>query len=175
MDYVGIYTSPLGEITLTSDGAAVTGAWFAGQKYYPDLSGCVPADCAVLAACRQWLDAYFAGEAPTALPPLHPRGSAFRQAVWAELLQIPYGKTTTYGAVAAHLAAQRGQAHMSAQAVGGAVGHNPISVLIPCHRVVGADGGLTGYAGGLERKLALLTLEQSDCAALFIPTTGTTL
>jgi len=175
MRFFASYISPLGEITMTADGSAVTGLWFAGQKYYPDLTDCVSAPCPVLDACRDWLDAYFAGKAPKELPPLAPRGSAFRQAVWAELLKIPYGETTTYGAIAAELARQRGVPAVSAQAVGGAVGHNPISVLIPCHRVVGAGGSLTGYAAGIGRKRALLTLEGVDCGAFFVPTRGTAL
>ena len=101
--------------------------------------------------------------------PLHPIGSDFRQEVWALLLQIPYGQTTTYGALAARLAAKHGTAHLSAQAVGGAVGHNPISLIIPCHRVVGASGSLIGYAGGVERKIQLLKLEGTDCIKLFVP------
>ena len=115
----------------------------------------------------RWLDAYFAGQAPSigALP-LRPEGSAFRQEVWKLLCDIPYGHVTTYGLLAQKLAARRGVPHLSAQAVGGAVGHNPLSILIPCHRVVGADGSLTGYAGGIERKKALLTLEGVDVAQL---------
>ena len=110
----------------------------------------------------RWLDIYFSGREPDFLP-LHPQGSAFRQAVWALLLQIPYGKTVTYGELSHQIAAQRGLAHMSAQAVGGAVGHNAISIIIPCHRVVGMNGSLTGYAGGIERKVQLLTLSWKGC------------
>ena len=161
MQYLGYYASPLGRITMASDGEVVCGVWFDGQKYYPDLTGYTEADCAALSVCRRWLDLYFAGREPDFLPPLQPRGSDFRQAVWAELLKIPYGETTTYGAIAQTLARQRGLASVSAQAVGGAVGHNPISVIVPCHRVIGADGSLTGYAGGIDKKLALLRLEGS--------------
>ena len=172
---IGYYSSPLGKITMAADGGAVCGVWFEGQKYYPELSGYAETDCAALIACRRWLELYFAGREPDFLPPLQPRGSEFRQAVWAELLKIPYGETTTYGAIAAALAPQRGLDSMSAQAVGGAVGHNPISILIPCHRVVGADGSLTGYAGGTARKLRLLELEKADLSGLYVPTKGTAL
>ena len=125
-------------------------------------------------ACR-WLDVYFSGQEPDFLPPLHPHGSEFQLAVWELLLQIPYGQTTTYGALARQLAARRGLSRMSAQAVGGAVGHNPISLLIPCHRVVGTNGSLTGYAGGLDKKIRLLELEHADMTGLFIPKRGTAL
>ena len=175
MQYLGYYESPLGRITMASDGEAVCGVWFDGQKYYPDLTGCAETDCPALLACRRWLDLYFAGREPDFLPPLQPRGSDFRQAVWAKLLKIPYGETTTYGAIAQALARQRGLASVSAQAVGGAVGHNPISILIPCHRVVGAGGSLTGYAGGVARKLALLELEKADLSGCVVPTKGTAL
>ena len=117
----------------------------------------------------RWLDVYFSGKMPDFMPPLHPIGSDFRQEVWALLLQIPYGQTTTYGALAARLAAKHGTARLSAQAVGGAVGHNPISLIIPCHRVVGVSGSLIGYAGGVERKIQLLKLEGADCIKLFVP------
>jgi methylated-DNA-[protein]-cysteine S-methyltransferase len=143
------------------DGEALTGLWFVGQKYYPaDAGGWTEKPgAAVFAALGEWLAAYFAGENPPWNLPLAPRGSPFRQEVWGFLREIPYGQRTSYGAIAAGVAARQGLAAMSAQAVGGAVGHNPISLLIPCHRVVGADGQLTGYAGGLDRKKALLELE----------------
>ena len=175
MNIFAYYDSPLGRITIAADGDAVCGVWFAGQKYYPELSGYAEADCAALKACRRWLDLYFTGREPDFLPPLAPKGSPFRQAVWAELLKIPYGETTTYGAIAAALARQRGLDSMSAQAVGGAVGHNPISILIPCHRVVGTGGSLTGYAGGVDRKLFLLELERADLSGVYVPTKGTAL
>lgn len=146
---------------LASDGAAITGLWFVGQKYFacppaPRREGPDP----LLAQGTAWLDAYFAGKTPPLLPPLNPRGTPFQREVWGLLLEIPYGQTRSYGAIAAELARRRGLPHMSAQAVGGAVGRNPISVLIPCHRAVGKDGSLTGYAGGLARKAALLALEK---------------
>ncbi len=154
MYYYSEYDSPVGKLTIASDGAAVCGLWLEGQKYHGDT---VPEEmtrsdeAGGFAELRAWLDAYFAGERPDpASVPLAPIGSEFRQAVWQKLLEIPYGKLTTYGTIAQALKEERGKA--SALAVGGAVGHNPISIIIPCHRVVGSDGSLTGYAGGLTRK-----------------------
>ena len=129
----------------------------------------------ILAETKRWLDIYFTGREPGFLPPLHPIGSAFRQSVWELLLRIPYGQTTTYGEIARQLAAKRGLARISAQAVGGAVGHNEISILIPCHRVVGMSGSLTGYASGISKKAKLLELERADMNALFIPKRRTAL
>lgn len=155
------YDAPYGRYVMAAEAGALTGLWLAGQKYFP---AALPApsgeETALFALTRRWLDAYFAGQRPevSALP-LAPRGSDFAQSVWQLLLEIPYGQTLSYGQLAARLAAQRGLAHMSAQAVGGAVGHNPISVIIPCHRVQGAKKQLTGYAGGLEVKSFLLKLE----------------
>ena len=171
------YTSPLGGILLAADECGLTGLWFDGQKYF---GGHLPAahterQTPILAQTKRWLDLYFAGKKPGFLPLLHPDGSAFRQAVWALLLQIPYGQTTTYGALAKQLAAKLGRPRMSAQAVGGAVGHNEISILIPCHRVVGANGSLTGYAGGIDKKVKLLELERADLRGLFVPKRGTAL
>ena len=132
-------------------------------------------ETSILLEAKRWLDIYFSGKEPDFTPPLHPIGSAFRQSVWEILLQIPYGKTTTYGEIANKLAEKQGLSRMSAQAVGGAVGHNPISILIPCHRVVGADGSLTGYAGGVEKKRFLLALEGVDMTNLYMPKRGTAL
>ena len=159
MDYIAHYTSPLGGITLASDGQALTGLWFDGQKYFgASLSGeRQERELPVFDRAAEWLDLYFSGRAPEFTPPLAMRTTPFRRAVWELLLTIPYGQTTTYGRLAAQIAQKRGG--MSAQAVGGAVGHNPISLIIPCHRVLGSDGGLTGYAGGLEKKRRLLALE----------------
>jgi len=153
--------TPLGPATAASDGDALTGFWFVGQKYYPRgvADWTRSPDAAPFAALREWLSAYFAGQGPACPFPLRPEGTAFQRAVWALLLTIPHGETTTYGRLAAELAARQGLPSMSAQAVGGAVGHNPISLLIPCHRVLGASGALTGYAGGIEKKEALLRLE----------------
>ena len=174
MIYTQHYNSPLGGILLAADDTGLTGLWFEGQKYFADrLPAAQEQQTPILAKTQQWLDAYFDGRQPPVLPPLRPVGSAFRQQVWQLLLQIPYGQTTTYAALAAQLAAQQGLAHMSAQAVGGAVGHNPISILIPCHRVVGTNGSLTGYAGGITRKIQLLELERADMQSLFIPPHGT--
>ena len=159
--YVHRCTSPLGDILLASDGEALTGLWFAGQKHFPAelLEHACMQRTSVFAQAEKWLKAYFAGEQPAQLPPLAPQGTAFQREVWQILLEIPYGQTVTYGEIARRLAKKRGIAAMSAQAVGGAVGHNPISLMIPCHRVLGAGGSLTGYAGGMERKKALLALE----------------
>ena len=121
----------------------------------------------MLEETKRWLDIYFAGREPDFLPPLHLAGSPFRQEVWALLRQIPYGETTTYRALAEAVARKRGLRRMSAQAVGGAVGHNPSSIIVPCHRVVGSDGSLTGYAGGIDKKMRLLTLENAEAANLY--------
>ena len=177
MTFTQHYDSPLGGILLAADEAGLTGLWFDGEKYFADS---LPADHAdretpVLAETRRWLDRYFSGSEPDFTPPLHPVGSAFRQSVWELLLQIPYGRTTTYGEIARLLAEKRGLARMSAQAVGGAVGRNEISIIIPCHRVVGADGSLTGYAGGIGKKVKLLELERADISRLFVPKKGTAL
>ena len=149
------YASPLGPILLAADETGLTGLWFEGQKYFPSFLGVdyQEKETPVLTETARWLDIYFSGKDPDILPPLHPQGSPFRQTVWDILLTIPRGQTMTYGEIARRLGVR------SAQAVGGAVGHNPISILIPCHRVVGSDGSLTGYAGGVERKARLLQLE----------------
>ena len=177
MVYVQKYASPAGDMLLAADEIGLTGLWFDGGKLFADN---LPAkheerETATLAAARRWLDIYFSGREPDFLPPLHPVGSPFRQAVWDILLQIPYGRTTTYGEIARQLAQARGLPRMSAQAVGGAVGHNEISILIPCHRVVGTNGSLTGYAGGIDKKVKLLELERADMAGLFVPKKGTAL
>ena len=174
MTFLTHYDSPLGGVLLAADESGLTGLWFEGQKYFADN---LPAERAereteTLALAKRWLDIYFAGKEPDFMPPLHPVGSAFRQAVWQQLLQIPYGKTVTYGQLAQKLAKQRGILRMSAQAVGGAVGHNKISIIIPCHRVVGAGGNLTGYAGGIDRKIKLLELEGVDLRGLYVPKKG---
>ena len=177
MQYTWRYASPLGGILLAADDLGLTGLWFEGAKYFALGLGDHHAErqTPVLLETARWLDAYFAGQKPDFLPPLHPMGTDFQKDVWRLLRQIPYGRTATYGEIAAQLAQQRGQAHLSAQAVGGAVGHNRISLLIPCHRVVGADGSLTGYAGGLEKKLCLLALEGVDTCGFSLPTKGTAL
>ena len=176
MTYRASYLSPLGAITLASDGEALTGLWFDGQKYFGSTlpQQAETGDCPVFTQTKRWLDSYFAGEKPDFAPPLHWAATPFRRAVWEILLTIPYGCTTTYGQIAAQLADRMGKPQ-SAQAVGGAVGHNPISLIVPCHRVVGADGSLTGYAGGIDRKVKLLALEGADMSGLFIPARGTAL
>lgn len=155
MKYRGTYQSPLGPITLASDGDSLTGLWFEDQRYYPnDLAGeSEEADLPVFRQVKAWLDVYFSGRDPGPVPPVRPAGTDFQREVWATLAAIPYGRTRTYGDIARELG------RTSPRAVGSAVGRNPISILVPCHRVVGADGSLTGYAGGTERKTALLELE----------------
>lgn len=177
MFYVQHYDSPLGGILLAADESGITGLWFDGQKYFArDLPAeRVEQNTPALAEAKRWLDIYFTGGEPDFTPPLHPIGSGFRQAVWNILLQIPYGQTTTYGEIARQLAAKQGLARMSAQAIGGAVGHNEISIIIPCHRVVATNGSLTGYAGGIDRKVKLLELEHTDMSGFFVPKKGTAL
>ncbi len=177
MYYCSEYDSPVGKLTIASDGVAVCGLWLEGQKYH---GGTVPEEmvrndeAGGFAELYAWLDAYFAGKQPDpASVPLAPIGSEFRQAVWQKLLEIPYGELTTYGTIAQALKEERGKA--SALAVGGAVGHNPISIIIPCHRVVGSDGSLTGYAGGLARKTWLLEHEGINMENLYAPKKGTAL
>ena len=177
MTYTMHYDSPLGKILLAADEEGLTGVWFETQKYFAaklppeNEEGTTP----VLGDACRWLDVYFSGREPDFTPKLHLIGSDFRQAVWALLLQIPYGQTVTYGELARQLAEKQGRPRMSAQAVGGAVGHNKISIIIPCHRVVGTGGSLTGYAGGIDRKVKLLALEQTDMTRFFVPKTGTAL
>ena len=177
MTFLQHYNSPLGGILLAADEIGLTGLWFDGQKYFArDLPAeHVEQNTPVLSEAKRWLDIYFTGREPDFTPPLHPIGSAFRRDVWEMLLQIPYGQTITYGGIARQLAAKRGLPRLSAQAVGGAVGHNEISVIIPCHRVVGTNGSLTGYAGGIDKKVKLLELERADMTGLFVPKKGTAL
>lgn len=179
MYYATQYDSPMGGITAASDGTSILGLWFEGQKYFygtlkeePEHKDGLP----VFIKTKKWLDAYFSGEKPCISDlPLAPIGGEFRQQVWKILCEIPYGSVMTYGEIAKRIAAGRGAERMSAQAVGGAVGHNPISVIIPCHRVVGTNGSLTGYAGGVDRKVKLLELEGVDMSGLFVPKRGTAL
>lgn len=164
MEFIHHYDSPLGGITMASDGDALIGLWFDGQKYFADVLDNEYEDrmLPVFEETDRWLDIYFSGKEPDHTPPIRMKTSGFRKAVWEMLLTIPYGKTMTYGDIAKTIAEKRGISTMSAQAVGGAVGHNAISLIIPCHRVIGADGSLTGYAGGIERKRTLLKLEGAD-------------
>lgn len=157
--YLSAMESPLGQLILTADDSALTGLWFIGQSYAPvHPKGIFRPEHTVFKQTEDWLNAYFSHSVLPPMPPLAPQGTDFRRAVWQQLLKIPYGKTTTYGAIAEQLRTAGRTA--SAQAVGGAVGHNPISILIPCHRVIGANGSLTGYAGGLDRKRQLLSIER---------------
>lgn len=167
MDCILEYDSPIGALTLAGCEAGVTGLWMRGQKYYAeDLEkDARPGHIPLFDKARKWLDAYFRGENPVLDFPLAPKGSAFRRAVWDELLAIPHGRVTTYGTIAAKLNAASG-GKTSARAVGGAVGRNPISIIIPCHRVVGSNGSLTGFAGGVDKKRWLLSLEKALPPAL---------
>lgn len=161
MHYIEKYTSLLGNITLASDGENLIGLWMEGQKYFASGLGdyITGRTLPVFEDAKKWLDIYFSGKNPEFMPKLKPEGTPFQQAVWDILKEIPYGELTTYGAIAKQIAARTEKKSMSAQAIGGAVGHNPISIIIPCHRVVGSDGALTGYAGGLDKKKKLLELE----------------
>ena len=169
------YASPVGELLLAADEEGLTGLWLAGEKYFPGAPEGAPQETPVLEETKRWLDIYFAGREPDFLPPLRARGTPFQKRVWAALRAIPYGKTRTYGEIAAQIAQQTGRPRMSAPAVGSAVGRNPISLLIPCHRVVGANGSLTGYAGGVEKKRRLLLLEGVAPETFFVPQRGTAL
>lgn len=164
MLYTMYYPSPLGRMLLAADGEGLVGAWFEGQKYYGSAleDDVLQEKNDILRRAEQWLDLYFSGTEPDFTPAIHLTGSDFRKQVWKLLLEIPYGKTRTYGDIAEQIAAENGRKSMSAQAVGGAVGHNPVSIIIPCHRVVGAKGSLTGYAGGLDRKAKLLEWEHTE-------------
>ncbi len=161
--YKSVYSSPIGNVTMASDGKSLIGLWFEGQKYFAasikeDLVE--NNDLEIFNQTKIWLDRYFQGQQPQISELLlNPIGNSFRQSVWKILREIPYGSTMTYGEIAQIIALENGKQRMSAQAVGGAVGHNPISIIIPCHRVVGANGNLTGYAGGIERKIELLRHE----------------
>ncbi len=161
MLYTSHYASPLGGMTLVSDGTALVGLYFDGQKYAAQGLDATRTqkNLLIFEEARRWLDVYFSGRKPDFTPPTAPAGTAFQQSVWEILRTIPYGETTTYGAIARRIEQNTG-CRMSAQAVGGAVGRNPISILIPCHRVVGTNGSLTGYAGGLDKKAYLLRIEE---------------
>lgn len=169
VQYIGMYGSPLGGMTIAADNDAVTGLWFDGQKYFGNI---LPAEIECrktepIKDAERWLDIYFSGREPDFLPPLKVDSTSFRKMIYDIMLSIPYGRTVSYGEIAAIAAMRQGTARMSAQAVGGAVGHNPISIMIPCHRVVGTDGSLTGYAGGIWRKIRLLELEHADMSRLY--------
>ena len=173
MYYSTHYKSPVGDILLASDKNSIIGLWIGQQKY---ISNTMPRDIIenkelpILHEGSAWLDDYFAGKKPgLSRLPLSPIGSEFKQQVWKILVEIPYGELTTYGSISKEVAKRIGKDRMSAQAVGGAVGHNPISIIIPCHRVVGANGSLTGYASGIEKKIELLKHERVNMTCLFVP------
>lgn len=177
MVYTYHYNSPLGGITMASEGTALIGLWFDGQKYFADsINGeYTEKSLPIFEEVSKWLDIYFSGKEPEFTPPIMMKTTPFRKAVWEVMLTIPYGKTMTYGEIANKVAEKKGIAKMSAQAVGGAVGHNSISLIIPCHRVVGTNGSLTGYAGGIDKKVQLLKLEKTDMSGFFVPRKGTAL
>lgn len=183
MNYIASYASPFDELTIITNETDLLYLCMDGQRYYTDIDTTTPIcakaqsdEPAILTQTRRWLDRYFAGEKPT--PDelnLKPAGSPFRQLIWQFLCEIPYGETVTYGDLAKKAADLMGKKKMSAQAVGGAVGHNPISIIIPCHRVIGTGGNLTGFGGGIHKKIQLLTFEGVDMTPLFIPKKGTAL
>ncbi len=151
------YDSPVGKMLIVSDGEAICGAWFYGQRHFPSFDNLIiEDDLPIFKKVRRWFDDYFSRRNPQITFKVKPSGSDFRVKVWKILSEIPYGKTVTYGEIASGISPS-----MSAQAVGGAVGHNPIAILIPCHRVLGANGELTGYAGGIDKKIALLKIEDN--------------
>ena len=164
MQNINHYQSPIGGILLAADETGLTGLWFENQKYYG--AGLNPEqeerDTPVLEQTKEWLRIYFTGKEPHFSPPVHLTGTPFQLEVWKILQKIPYGKTATYGEIAKEIAVLKGLPGMSAQAVGGAVGHNKISIIIPCHRVIGTNKSLTGYAGGIDKKRKLLALEKAD-------------
>lgn len=177
MQYTAAYQSFVGDVLLAADETGLTGLWFEGEKFYalsldPEHE---ERETPIFAITRRWLDIYFSGHEPDFMPPVHMIGSEFRCCVWELLLRIPYGTTVTYGDLARQVARRRGMRRMSAQAVGGAVGHNEISIIVPCHRVVGTNGSLTGYAGGVDKKRRLLELEGVDMEKFFVPARGTAL
>ena len=177
MIFISHYDSPLGLIEIAAGEDGLKGVWFEGQKYfalYLDKEH-EEKELPVFQDVKRWLDIYFSGKEPGFTVPIHFTGTEFQNEVWAILYSIPYGKTMTYGEIAKKIAKEKGLEHMSAQAVGGAVGHNEISIIVPCHRVVGANGSLTGYAGGIDKKVKLLTLEKVDMSRFFVPKKGTAL
>lgn len=173
MFYFTYRNSPIGQMLLAGNITGLTGLWIENQKYYADAlppNALENSDFPLFVKAEKWLDRYFRGENPAISElPLVPKGGVFRQMVWKILCEIPYGQVLTYGQIAAMIARKTGKAFMSAQAVGGAVGHNPISIIIPCHRVIGTNGSLTGYVGGLDAKIKLLELEGVDMSNLYCP------
>lgn len=171
--YISNYKSPLGNLLLASNGKALIGLWIEHQKYFfnmKDKNVIKNDELEIFKRTKSWLDNYFNKQKPKISSlPLEPEGNCFRQEVWKILCQIPYGKTITYGEIAKKVAKKMNKKSMSAQAVGNAIGHNPISIIIPCHRVVGVNGNLTGYAGGIDKKVKLLILEDVDVNKLVYP------
>lgn len=173
MQYIDFYKSPIGDMMMACDEVGLSGLWFEGKKYFastlnpnePRVQKALP----IFEQTKKWLDIYFEGKNPAFMPALSLKGSEFRLAVWEILNQIPYGEVITYGDIAKQIAGQRGVEKMSAQAVGGAVGHNPIAIIVPCHRVVGTNGSLTGYGGGIDKKIELLKLEGIDISQYSLP------
>lgn len=175
MYYKTTYNSPIGDILIVSDHESIVGVWFYDQKYFcaSIKEEMIEKETAVISQCIAWLDDYFHELQPEISSlPLHPIGNEFRLEVWNILKEIPYGETMTYKEVAKEYAKRTGKPSMSSQAIGGAVGHNPISIIIPCHRVIGVKGNLTGYAGGMDKKIALLHHEHADEKQLFIINTS---
>ncbi len=172
MIFVNVYHSPLGDMTMASEEGKLSGLWFEGQKYYGStlMTEYKTKDLDIFEQTARWLDIYFEGKNPGDIPPiLFNNATPFRRSVWQILEKIPYGKTITYGEIAKIISDKNGIKGMYAQAVGNAIGHNPISIIIPCHRVVGTNGSLTGYAGGIDKKIELLKLENINTQKFFIP------
>lgn len=161
--FIHKYNSPIGKIIMAGSDNALSGLWFEGQKYFPDslIENSFEKNTPVFELADKWLDIYFSEKAPDFTPPLFLRTTDFRRSVWDILLTVPFGHTMTYGEIAAKIAKEKGIPKMSAQAVGGAVSHNPVSIIIPCHRIIASDGSLTDYAGGIEKKIKLLELEKA--------------
>ncbi len=179
MEYKCIYKSPIGKIILLSNGSKLTGLWLESSRFKEKLSECnfkENSDLEIFSLVKNWLDGYFNKEKPDSKEiPLELIGTEFSSKVWEEIRKIPYGHTATYGDIAKAIAKQNGIKKMSAQAVGYAVGHNPVSIIVPCHRVVGANGNLTGYGGGINKKIALLELEGTNMEKFYIPKRGNAL
>lgn len=179
MYYKTHYHSPIGELVIVSDENSIVGLWIEGQKYFFDVlkeKKVSSNQIDILKKAKEWLDRYFDLKEPDINElPLSPIGGEFRQKVWKILCEIPYGEIMTYGEIAKRIAKEMNKKSMSAQAIGNAVGHNPISIIIPCHRVVGSNGNLTGYAGGIDKKIQLLELENVEMKQFYIPKNGTAL
>ncbi|MDR0768638.1 MAG: methylated-DNA--[protein]-cysteine S-methyltransferase [Dysgonamonadaceae bacterium] len=161
MEYINKIKSPVGILTVSSDGQNISGLWIEGQKYFAKTLGkdVLEQDLPLFKTVRQWLDIYFSGKEPDFMPPLMPKGSPFQKTIWNYLCKIPYGQTTSYGELAKQFELENEGKPMSARAIGAAVGHNSVSIIIPCHRIIGKNGDLTGYAGGIDIKIKLLQLE----------------